>query len=291
MKRLLLGILIFFFFLPSQVFSHGPGEDPYLKINEKYTTLYSVFGTSLEGFVLPQDLAPDVYLVNESISFELETAKLPLPEEVVKNAKFLWDFGDGRKAEGLTHSHTYTKKGSYFMTVHIQYTGDTGNQEPQLLQTTLIHVVPDKKYTLPVAVMTVNDQIVKDPLVDTQRLSLSQEIQFDAGKSRTQGKIIDYFWDFGDKKSQATDSPDVTYTYNEKEFQYGLPIVFPLLRIKTADGFIADTYAQINNAASADVIETSEAKPKNNIASYAAGGLGIVMLLIAARYFVGVKRK
>src|SRR4051812_41879426 len=84
-------------FSPITAFAHTAGQVPYFKVNGVFSNLYPVPTTSLSDFQLPQDDSPDTYLVNQSIDFELDLSRLPIPPEVVKETVFSWDFGDGEK--------------------------------------------------------------------------------------------------------------------------------------------------------------------------------------------------
>ena len=55
------------------------------------------------NFLIPQDLAPENYLVNQPLTFVLDAGRLAtfIPEELLQTTKFSWDFGDGTKKEGI----------------------------------------------------------------------------------------------------------------------------------------------------------------------------------------------
>ena len=93
---LLFTFLAFFFVTPS-IYAHIAGQPPFFKMNDKYADYYPVYSTSLSDFTLPQDLAPENYLVNELVQFEIDTKMLPFPPEVIEKIEYTWDFGDGTK--------------------------------------------------------------------------------------------------------------------------------------------------------------------------------------------------
>jgi hypothetical protein len=149
---------------------------------------------------------------------------------------FLWQFGDGQTAEGLKNTHVYQKPGSYFLSVDAKYRTD----DPQLIQSTLINVLPSKDYQLPVAKIMVNGQESKDPLTDILKVDFKKEVQFDSSKSTAKGKIVEYFWDFGDGLSSKEANPKHTYAVDVAQ-------VFPVLRVKDDQGFISDAYVEIDS--------------------------------------------
>ncbi len=231
-------IFLSLLFFPQTVSAHLAGQPPYFKINNVYSNLYPVPTTSLSDFNLPQDLAAENYLVNQPLQFLLETNQLPVPEEIVKQSKFDWDYGDGSAhGTGLSNTHVYSKMGSYILTINV--TSPDTNQ-PQLLQSVLMNILPNKNYQLPQSTITVNGQKAKDPLTDVLKISFDQKINFDSSLSKSSSPITSYFWDFGDGETSA--NPKDTHHYNSEVHQY-----FPLLRIKTADGFLADSFVEVES--------------------------------------------
>lgn len=283
MKKLLL-ILAAILLFPTPTQAHLAGQPPFFKVNGNYSNLYPVPLTSLDNFNLPQDIAPDNYLVNQEIAFDFDTANLPAPPEVIKKTKFMWEFGDGGKGEGLSQKHTYTKPGSYFLIVKVD---DGTVPEPQLLQSTFLNILPNHNYLLPKAVITVNGLTPKDPLTDILTANFKETLNFDATKSQvTNGQIVSYIWDFGDGKTDTQAKTTHQYTSDLNQ-------TFPVLRIKDSNGFISDTYAEIEN----DLNKTNEtvsnktsapstkSPVSNNLLIIAA-----IILLIIIIYFI-IKRK
>lgn len=235
-------VLIFlscFFIFHNISFAHVAGQPAYLIIDGKYVGLYTVPTTSLNDFPLPQDSAPDTYLVNQPIRFEIDAKKLPgVTTELLQKTKFSWKLGDGKNAEGLTVTHTYTKMGSYLLEI---YADDGSLPQPQLLESVLFHVLPNKQYKLPTSVITVNGKQSKDPLVNTLSFSYNNPIHLD-GSSSEKGSvpIKSYFWDLGDSTHATGNRQDHTYKAD-------LRIVFPVLRVTDENGFISDSFLQVNN--------------------------------------------
>jgi len=195
-KTLLLVFIVSLYILHSTFFitpvsAHLSGQPPYLMINGKYTNLYPVPVSSLENFSLPQDNAPENYIVDQKLSFIMEVDKLPAPPEVVKKTTFTWDFGDGNKSVGLSQTHTYTKPGSYFQII---YANDGSTPTPQLLSSVLINILPNPAYKLPTNIIRVNKLESKDPLTDVLKFPLTGNLQFEAVASADpSSKIVSYF--------------------------------------------------------------------------------------------------
>lgn len=236
-------ILVLVLVYPVSSFAHSIGQPPYFKVNGIFTDYYNVPTTSLPDFRLPEDAAVGIFLVNEEINFEIDTEALPLPDQIIRETKFLWDFGDGTVGEGLNNKHTFNKPGTYFVAIK----ADSGQGfEPQSLQSTAINIVPDKNYVLPKAIIEVNNQGADDPLLDIVDVNFKKEIYFDASKTnKGSGEISEYFWDLGDQTSRV--GANFKYKYSENPYT-----VFPVLRIKTSDGFISDAFIQIKDEAAFD---------------------------------------
>lgn len=236
LKYLIVAIL-WLTILPHSVSAHLAGQPPFFKVNGEYSILYPVPLTSLDNFELPQDLATKTYLVNRRIEFELDANFLPATKEVIDKTTFSWDFGDNTKGTGLKNTHIYKKPGSYIMKIYAQYVTDP---QPQLLQSTMIHVVPTANYQLPKAIIKINGAESKEALTDILKADFNQVVNFDATSSISNSEIVSYTWDFGDQVSD--NKPNTTHQYDTS-----LKITFPVLRIKDANGFIADTFVELEN--------------------------------------------
>lgn len=220
------------------VYAHLAGQPPYLQINGQFVLLYPVPLTTLSNFDLPQDLPPDNYLVNQPINFELIANRMPAPPEIVRKTKFEYQFGDGGIAEGLKVTHTYTKMGSYISKI---YADDGTTPTPQLLEATLINVLPNKDYKLPQPIILANNKSSKDPLIDILKVDFGSIVILDGTSSKPgSGKIVSFFWDIGDQ--QSSDQSKLIHQY-KKDFSQ----VFPVLRVKDENGFLADNFVELEN--------------------------------------------
>ncbi|HSX18544.1 MAG TPA: PKD domain-containing protein [Candidatus Saccharimonadales bacterium] len=238
MKRFLFLLIIFTFhfsLFTSVVSAHSLGQPPFFKVNGQYSGFYAVPITS-NFFDIPQDAAPQNYLVNNPINFEIDPGPLQIPPDVVAKSTFNWDFGDGAKGAGLKNTHTYTKPGPYTVEINVSY-GDI--DAPTLLESARVNVLPNANYQLPKVKIKVNGKEAKDPLSDIFKLKYNSPINFEADVTNS-ADISKYVWDFND--SQTSNNPKVTHTYknNPDRAQF-----FPVLHIEDKNGFSADAYVQI----------------------------------------------
>jgi len=108
---------------------------------------------------------------------------------------YLWDFGDGINATGVTTEHAYADNGSYVVTLRV--TDDDGATSV----TTATKIVLNRP---PVASFTESAKTVYT----------SEIIRFNASASYDpDGTIISYFWDFGDNTN--TTGIIVNHAYSE----------------------------------------------------------------------------
>lgn len=299
-KILVLLILLFtcLYHIPqtlNPVSAHSVGQPPFLKINGQYANLYPVPLSSLYNFDLPQDLAPENYLLNQPINFELDTTKLPAPPDIVLKTKFDWDFTAGIHAQGIKNTHTFTKIGSYIIKI---YADDGTTPKPQLLESVLLNILPNTNYELPQAKILINGKISSDPLTDILEADFANPLQFDGSKSSPANSITEFFWDFGDQNS----SLGVNQTHS---FPKDLSQIFVVLRVKDYNGFLADNFVEVQNSIrqladqnqmpSTPSGQTSSQKPQvkkpNQLPFTLASIVAISILLFMARQFVLVRRR
>ncbi len=245
MKKILFFFIVFFLVFHQTASAHLAGQPPFFKMNGKYSTLYPIQSTTTSPeFVLPQDLGPGNYLINQPIEFEIDEKDLQkiVPLDIIQKTKFEWDFGDLQNGVGLKNTHSYTKVGSYILKIYVDTSAFEKNSPKQLLQSVLFHIVKDKNYQLPKAVIHVNGETENvDPQKNIFQVNFSQPVNLDATYSVTKSsKIVSYFWDFDDDSS----SKEAVVSH-----QYRTPREFaaPALRVIDANGFIADTYVGMKN--------------------------------------------
>lgn len=238
----LLFLLGLFLLFPPLTSAHLSGQPPFFLVNGKYSGFYPVYVTSLKNFLLSQDSAPDNYLINQPLQFEIDQTMLPFPPDVLGKITYAWDFGDGSKTTGTTATHMYTKMGSYLLTITANYGGYSDPNTKPLLQAILINILPNKDYKLPKAIITANGKIVTDPGNTTLSFSTTN-VSLSANSSLAgSAPIVSYFWDLGD--GESTQQKKLTHTYSDQNQIY----IFPMLRVKDSHGFINDTYVQLEKA-------------------------------------------
>lgn len=87
----------------------------------------------------------------------------------------------------------------------------------------------------------INGRQSKDPLTDVLSFPFGDTLSYDASASTADsGKIVSYFWDFGDQKSS-------TEAVTAHSYKKDLTQVFPVLRVKDSNGFIADSFVEVEN--------------------------------------------
>ncbi len=273
MKRILILLLLFLLFVPQPVSAHLSGQPPFFKMNGKLSGLYPVQTNSyFPEFTLPQDLAPETYLLDQPVTMEIDTKVLAqiIPQPIIDKTTFTWDFGDGSKGEGLTNTHRYKKMGSYVISINAEYTEDSSTKiPPQLIQSVMLHVLPDTKYQLPQAIIKVGGkEESKDSMNDVFEENLTEKIQLDGSLSKApSSKIVSYFWDFDDGESSK--DKVASHTYTAKRQYAG-----PSLRVKDANGFIADNFVGIrHNPKTHNTISSPQSSSKTYLIQWIILGL------------------
>lgn len=239
MQQLFIGTFLVFLALvwPHLTFAHSPGQPPFFKINGVYAEQYVVPTTSIASFELPQDSSSANYYPNVPLDFEIDQTRLPVPSEVIARTNFNWQFGDGATATGLKNSHIYTQPGPYLLKLMVD---DGTTPEPQVIQTTLINILPNQSYRLPKAVIKINGQTYDSTLNNVIDIPFNQPITFDATASQSDSSQINsYFWDFGDQTS--SDQAIVLHTYQSQQ------AVNVVLRVTDSNGFFNDFYVQLQD--------------------------------------------
>lgn len=241
MKKFLFLILFFLLLVPTKVFAHIAGQPPFFLMNGKYADFYPVYTTSLPDFTLPQDIAPETYIVGEEIEFKIETNLLPFPPEITDKIEFTWDYGDKTTAKGTINTHNYSKPGTYLLTISADYGGYSDEYTQPVIQAVVLHVKPNTSFLLPKAIITVNGERINDPLTDTLTFPAGTVLNFSAEQSDGgSGEIKSYVWDLGDGKRYTGKNV-------QKKYSPSQAYVFPFLRVVTKDGFYSDAYVQVEN--------------------------------------------
>ncbi len=269
-------------FFPPAVHAHLFGPPTFFKVNDIYSNFYSVPLTSLSNFPLPQDQSPANYLVNAPIHFNFDVSRLPAPPDVVAKTQFSWDFNDGTpKGNGLSLDHIYTKMGSFVLTI-FAYDGTTPT--PQVIESVMLNILPNKDYQLPKSIIKVNG-VESKSITDTLHFKFGQNLHLDGSASTDpESKITSYFWDLGDETSSDLENLDHFYPSN------GASQIFPVLRIRDANGFIADSIVEIEQAtANAQVSKTpGDSTTPTSMPPFIL--IGSVVLVLGFLYALSKKR-
>jgi len=224
---------------PSSSSAHSVNQPPFVYINSTATGYYPVGYASLPHLNLPQDLSPVRPVVGEVVQISLDTNVLPILPEELSYLSFHWDFGDRMSDVGTSFQHTYTTAGPKLIT--LSSTDSRTKAKPQLLDTILINVLPNKEYTLPTPVISMNGVESIAANNDTLQADFSKKVTLDAThSSKGTSEITTYTWDLGDQ--QLTHGLTVIHSYNP-----GISLVNPVLRVTDSEGFYVDTIAQISN--------------------------------------------
>ncbi len=247
MKKLLLTISLFLIFIPSNVYAHG--GPPFTSINGEKTLTNPIFsGSAL--FKITYEIAPHDYLVGQSLSFSLDTNLLPVDQSQLTQTTFIWDFGDGSQKTSMNTSHTYTKIGSF--TVSLKVT-DPSTTEPVEIESIKVNILPNASYSLPQATVSANGKIITDALKNPVLVGKSEQITLDGKNSK--GKIKTYEWDLGDGTKLTTgEAVKHTFTFTG-DYAYSF---FPILKVTDQNGFMSETTIQITNK---DALGNDDQKP------------------------------
>jgi len=284
MKKFLLFFVFLWFVFTTPASAHLFGQPPYFTVNGKYSALYPVQSNAIfSDLPIPQDLAVDTYLINQPIQFAMDVPQLEkvVPPDIVKITTFTWDFGDGTKGKGLENNHTYKKMGTYILSIDAAYTDENGNRvPPQVIQSVMLHALPNKDYTLPQAIITVNGKQINDMPSNPHDVNFSQNIVLDGfGSKAGSAKIVSYFWDFDNNESAKTATANVHYATNRQ-------LASPTLRVKDANGFINDAYVLLkHNPKINNVATIKKVSPKTNYPLFAGIGFVVILFLISLLLF------
>lgn len=166
--------------------------------------------------------------------------------------EYHWDFGDGNKAKGVKAAHSYPKAGRYQVTLTVI---DNSGTSSNTASSTLTVIVNSR----PVAVAG-NDEVIT-----------RSEFQFDGtSSSDPDGKVLKYYWEFGDGKTSTEAAPKHFY---EKPGVYKVRLT------------VTDDTKTINNSSVSEFELVVNAKPVADAGPDLLGAPGQVLRFDGSRSF------
>lgn len=234
MKNHVILIIIFFSVLlfanPSRVAAHAGGGPPFLKINGEYAKTNPYFqGTTTIN--IPQDNAPDTYLVGKPINFVIEVDVLlkqtTIPPADKEKISFRWSFthgenfesGDKKYLYGEHITRTFTESRSYLLTLEAKSPVD---KDYMVIDTVQIDILPSQSYQRPAISLFVGAE--KTKVLFLSQATFDQSVKFPK-----------YVWDFSD--GQLYPEMSITKDFSNLD-TYAIGMIFN--RVIDDKGFIAD---------------------------------------------------
>jgi hypothetical protein len=153
-------------------------------------------------------------LVNKPISLYVDTNQLLVPPDIAAASTFRWTMAEGSKEYkfGQKLQYTYTKPGSYIMSLEVKAPGES---DFLLIDTLQLDVLPYSNYKLPqahISIATDHRQSKKPMLFQST---------FSADPSTKVSAII---WGFGDGATST--KKDVLHTYTNLQDYATIPVIF-----------------------------------------------------------------
>src|SRR5579859_5562686 len=132
MKSILKIILCFITFIiifvlnNKNVSAHVGGGPPFLEVNGVYAQTNPYYFND-PVITIPQDYTGKSYMVNQQIDLFVDLNQLLVPPEIAAQTTFRWTFEEGGQeyAFGVKQKHTYTKPGSYLISLDVKAPGET----------------------------------------------------------------------------------------------------------------------------------------------------------------------
>lgn len=195
------------------VSAHVGGGPPFLEVNGVYAQTNLYFFND-PGINIPQDYTGKTYLVNQPIELFIDVNQLLVPPEIAAKSTFRWTFAEGNTnyAFGVKQMHTYTKAGSYLLSLEVKAPGET---QYTLIDTVQLDVLPNEHYQIPKASIAIatNHRNSTKPLLFQSNYSVD---------SSTKLKAI--IWGFGDGTTSL--KQDTYHTYTNLQDYATFPVIF-----------------------------------------------------------------
>ncbi|MFA5792307.1 MAG: PKD domain-containing protein [Candidatus Gracilibacteria bacterium] len=185
-------------------------------------TIFWLFGLWMLGPRLVREVLPPIVTIPENtigltspVEITFDASNIPVDEKIYQVLAYTWDFGDGSTANGVTVSHTYTKKaegdGIYTVTLNVTYMDLKSGQEFD--------------YEQDVDVSIQNETTAASFVASPESGDIPLKVDFDAtGSYDPDGEITAYEWDFdGDGRYDDGEGEEATYTF-EQEGNYSVTL-------------------------------------------------------------------
>ncbi|HSX40374.1 MAG TPA: PKD domain-containing protein [Candidatus Saccharimonadales bacterium] len=213
MKQMLLSFLCvcLFFTIVQKANAHVGSGPPFLKINGTYSATNPYYqGPS--AINVPQDTTSQVFLPGDKLSMEIVTSQLTVPPDIAAKTVFRWQMYSGENFSqktgsdqfGTTATYTFSKPGSYLLTVEAKAPGSTENL---IIDTVQLDVVPSTTYKLPKASVFVG----ADTLKSGAAMTFVAKSSIDRAVKHTTA-----LWDFGDNTIQK--GLTLSHTFSDWNF-------------------------------------------------------------------------
>jgi hypothetical protein len=226
-----------------------------------------------KDLVIPQDAAARSYIVNTELTFKLDSSALPLFPEEIPLYEFIWDFGDGITGTGQVLNHLYTTPGSKVVIIK---TRDTRTKdEPQLLSTLYVNILPVAGYQLPAPRIRVNGVTAADATTSTLNADFSKRVTLELAETPGSGTITSVLWDLGNEQLSRDKKVTVDYKTLYSSVQ-------PIVRVTDSNGLFVDATIQLENATISDTLNpvTTTKPPRVSwILGAVAGGVAASAVL------------
>lgn len=195
-------LVVTIFFSTNYAFAHIGSGPPFLKIDEEYpksNPLIIAYPDSRLG--IPQDIMSKNLQTGKPSNFSVEVDKLDILPKHQQEAIFRWTWGDQTPSSmGVSQSHTYTKNGSYLVTLEMAIPNE---QNFVIIDTVLVHSLPSLDYVLPKAHIKVSPP----SLGIGKPITFSYDLKKDKNAS-----IKEIKWRLDNNEYSSEAMPSYTYT-------------------------------------------------------------------------------
>ncbi len=141
--------------------------------------------------------APELVCLGDSVSFDASATK----DDTPANLTYMWNFGDGTKAEGQSVTHAYAKGGTYDVALTVDDNSGTACNMDSIRKRIKVN-------TPPVADAGKDITMCLKSLDEEYAVTLSALASKDAD-----GDMLTYMWDFGD--GNTAQGEKVTHVYKD----------------------------------------------------------------------------